>query len=204
MEQLIPQLADRITEQEYLRMEESARTKHEFRHGRMIDMAGATTDHVRIATNLSRQIGNRLEGRPCEAYGSDLRVRINESGSYYYPDVTVVCGSVEYARPDRRTTIINPKVVIEVTSPSTEADDRGDKFNDYRRIGSLQEYVLISQERVQVETFHRQPEGLWVIGPTVTELNQSVKFRSLDIEISLSEIYARVELSAVPVENRRE
>jgi len=182
-----------MTEDEYLRMEEEADTKHEFWNGSIIDRVGATVVHVEISTNLTRHLGNRLQGKPCKPYNSDLRVRLNESGHYCYPDVTVVCGPVEYARPDRRTTITNPQVVIEVTSPSTEARNIGEKFDDYRRIPSLQEYFLVSQDRARVQAFYRQSDGVWAFGPSYTELNQTVKFRSLGIEIPLTEIYAGME-----------
>jgi len=183
-----------MTEDEYLRMEEAAETKHEFWNGQIIDMAGATVVHVEISTNLIRHLGNRLQGKPCKPYNSDLRVRINESGHYCYPDVTVVCGPVEYARPDRRTTIVNPQVVIEVASPSSEARDIGEKFDDYRQVPSLQEYFLVSQDRARVQSFYRQSDGVWAFGPSYTDLKQSVKFRSLGIEIPLADIYAGVEL----------
>ena len=183
-----------MTEDEYLRMEEAAETKHEFWYGQIIDMVGATTDHVRIATRLSRHIGNRLEGTPCESLSSDLRVRINESGNYCYPDVTVVCGPIKYAHPTRRTTIVNPQVIIEVASPSTAARDRGEKFDDYREIESLREYILVSQDQLRVQTFYRQSDGVWAFGPSYSDLNQAVKFRSLGIEIPLKEIYAGIQL----------
>ena len=157
-------------------------------------MAGGTSEHAAIAMNLGIEIGTRLKGGPCKVFGSDLSVRISRSGNYCYPDLMVVCGAIEYAWPDRRTTILNPRVVIEVTSPSSEAGDRCEKFSDYRHLDSLEEYVLVSQERMQLETFHRQPDGLWVIGPTVTDPGQSAKFRSLKIEIPVSDIYAGLEL----------
>ena len=174
-------------------MEQLAETKHEYRDGQIFDMAGGTVEHAGIASNLIRHVGNRLEGKPCKAYGSDLRVRINKSGHYCYADLTIVCGPVELARPGRRTTIVNPQIVIEVTSESTETEDRSDKFTDYRRIDSLQEYILVSQHRVRVETFYRQNDGIWAIGPFFTELNQALKFRSIDVEVSLGEIYAGIE-----------
>ena len=134
-----------------------------------------------------------MEGKPCRSYNSDLRVRVNESGNYCYPDVTVVCGAVEFARPDRRTTITNPQVVIEVASPSTEAREREDKFDDYRQIESLLEYFLVSQDRIRVQSFFRQENGIWAFGPSYTQASQFVKFRPLDIEISVAEIYAGVQ-----------
>jgi Uma2 family endonuclease len=193
MEQAVPQFSGRMSEQEYLRFEEAAKTKHEYRHGRIFDMAGGTADHAAIAMNTGAAITNRLGDKPCRVYGSDLRVRINESGHYCYPDLTIACGPLDFAWPDRRTTIVNPQLVIEVTSSSTEAYDRGDKFNDYRRLPSLTEYVLVSQERRQVETFHRQDDGTWVIGPTFTQPDQVVALRVLGIELPLREIYRGIE-----------
>jgi Uma2 family endonuclease len=193
MEQPIPQTQRYMTEEQYLAMEQLAETKHEYRDGQVFDMAGGTVEHAGIAANLIRQLGNRLDGKPCKAYGSDLRVRINKSGHYCYPDLTIVCGPVELARPGRRTTIVNPQIVIEVTSESTETDDRSDKFTDYRWIDSLQEYTLVSQQRARVETFYRQNDGIWAIGPFFTELNQILKFRTIDVEVPLSEIYDGIE-----------
>jgi Uma2 family endonuclease len=193
MEQLVPQLSGRMTEQEYLRFEEAAKTKHEYRFGRIFDMAGGTADHAAIAMNIGGAITSRLGDKPCGVFSSDLRVRINESGHYCYPDLTVVCGPLDFAWPDRRTTITNPQLVIEVTSSSTEAHDRGDKFNDYRRLPSLTEYVLVSQERRQAETFYRQEDGTWVIGPTFTQPDHAVTLRTLSIEVPMREIYRGIE-----------
>jgi Uma2 family endonuclease len=196
MERLIPQLTGRVTEDEYLCMEEAAETKHEFWYGTIIDMAGATVDHVEINANLIRHLGNALQGKHCRAYGSDLRVRINESGNYCYPDLTVVCGPVEYAHPDRRTTIVNPQVIIEVASPSTQTRDLGEKFDDYRQIESLKEYFLVSQNRARVQSLYRQVDGVWAFGPSYTQRNQLIDFRSLGVQIPLADVYAGVELAA--------
>jgi Uma2 family endonuclease len=198
MEQRIPEPSPRMTEQQYLRMEEAAETKHEFWNGTIIDMAGATTAHVRICTNLIIGLGNRLDGKPCAPYGSDLRVRVKETGNYCYPDVTVICGPPEYAHPNRLTTVINPQVVLEVASPSTETRDREEKFDDYRLIPSLQEYFLVSQDRSRVQSFYRQDNGVWAFGPSYTESSQSVKFRSLGIEIPVADIYASVQFPPTP------
>jgi Uma2 family endonuclease len=194
MEPRVPQNSQRMTEQQYLRLEEAAKDKHEFRDGMIVDMAGATVPHVRIASNVLIQLGIRLQGRPCAPYGSDLRVRIDESGNYYYPDVSVICGSPEFAHPPQRTTATNPRIVIEVTSASTESDDRGRKFNDYRRLASLEEYFLISQDRPSVEAFYRQPDRVWAIGPTIVTMTAAATFRSLGIEIPLADIYGGIEM----------
>jgi Uma2 family endonuclease len=140
-------------------------------------------------------LGEKLENSSCQAVGSDVRVRINETGNYCYPDVTVICGTPIFDPPDRQMNVTNPKAVIEVTSPSSEADDHGEKVDDYRLIDSLQEYFIVSQDRIRIETYYRQSDSIWAIGPALTDLNRSVKFRSLDIEVPLSEIYAGIEFS---------
>ncbi len=187
-----------MSEEEYLRFEEAAVTKHEYRNGEIVDMAVGTYQHAQIASNLVRRLGNQIDGKACAPLGSDLRVRIYRTGSYYYPDVSIVCGSPIYDPPDTRSTISNPQVVIEVTSASTEGLDRGETFYDYMRIESLQEYVLVSQDRVRVSTFYRQADGIWAFGPSADSMDQSVAFRTLGIELPLSEIYAGVELQPVP------
>jgi Uma2 family endonuclease len=183
----------RISEADYLRMEESAKTKHEFRGGKIVDMAGGTEPHAGIASNLIFSLKGALKGKPCKAYGSDLKVRISESGDYCYPDVSVVCGGPEFHNPQSRVAVSNPRLIIEVTSPSSEADDRGDKFTGYRAIQSLEEYMLVSQQRAQVETFYRQSDGIWAIGPTVMGMDRTVQFRSLEIDISMKEIYDDIQ-----------
>jgi Uma2 family endonuclease len=204
MEQPIPQPpAGRITEDEYLRLEEAARTRHEFRGGQIVDMAGGTLEHAGIAASIITELTVRLKGKPCKAYGSDLAVRINSIGNYFYPDVSVLCDPPIYAVPDKRTAVTNPKIVFEVTSRDSEADDRGDKFTDYRWIESLEEYILVSQQRAQVETFYRQGDGIWAIGPTFAGLDASVKLRSVSIEIPLSEIYAGITFSPAQTEPKR-
>jgi Uma2 family endonuclease len=193
MEQLIPPKTSRITVEDYLRMENASETKHEFRHGRIISMAGATFEHVSIATNLTRQIGNQLVGTSCRVLGSDLRVRITGTSNYCYPDVMVVCGPPVFDDSDKKLHLLNPKIVIEVSSPSTVANDRGDKFYDYMSIDSLQEYVLVAQDRPRVDTFYRQSDGIWAIGPSADGISSSVTFRSLRISLALKEIYEGVE-----------
>ena len=169
MEQLIPELSRRMTEEEYLRFGEAAKSKHEFWHGTLIDMAGATTDHVRISSNLIRHLGDKLDGKPCAAYTSDLRGRIKETGDYVYPDVT---------------------------SPSTDLRDRVEKLDDYQRLESLVEYFLVSQDRARVQSFFRQGDGIWAFGPSNVDLSQTAVFRSLGLEIPLADIYAGIEFPA--------
>lgn len=175
-------------------MEEAAKFRHEFRKGQIIAMAGGTEEHSDIAGNLIHQFRSRFIGKPCKAHGSDLRVRVSESGEYCYPDVTVVCGSPEFHKFPSRSNLINPRLIVEVTSVSSEADDRGDKFTQYRTIESLQEYALVSSFRHQVETFYKMPDGIWAIGATITKPQDVVRFRSLEIGLTLAEIYSGVQL----------
>src|SRR5215203_5528676 len=139
----IPQPIHRHTIAEYLRAEETAVEKHEFHDGEILAMSGGSPAHSLIATNAGREIGNRLKGKPCRVYNSDLRVAVAASARFVYPDLTIVCGGLEFHPDDaKRHTVTNPRVLIEVLSPTTEAYDRGDKFAQYREIPSFQEYVL--------------------------------------------------------------
>lgn len=128
-----PQAIDRYTPQEYLRREYEAAERHQYYHGEILAMAGGSPDHSLIISNVNRQIGNRLEGKPCRVYESNLRIRIPRTTLYTYADATVICGERQFDPLDaRKQTILNPTLVVEVLSPSTEAWDRGGKFENYR------------------------------------------------------------------------
>ena len=179
----------RFTPQEYLALERMSETRNEYYNGEIFAMSGASREHNLISVNLLRDIGNQLEDRPCEAYPSDMRVSIEATGLYTYPDVSVVCGEPRFQ--DRRVDILlNPTVIVEVLSPTTEAYDRGDKFRHYRRIGSLREYVLISQNRMMVERYTRQGND-WVYSD-MTDPDQILKLESIGCQIPLNRIYARI------------
>ena len=153
-------------------------------------MAGASREHNLIVGNLLRDIGNQLEDRPCETYPSDMRVSIEATGLYTYPDVSVVCGEPRFQ--DREVdTLLNPTVIVEVLSPTTEAYDRGDKFRHYRRIDSLREFVLISQDRMMVERYTRQGND-WVLSD-MTDPDQVLKLESIGCQIPLGRIYAKIK-----------
>jgi Uma2 family endonuclease len=139
---------------EYLAFEREAETKHEYVNGQVYAMAGGSTEHARLAMRLGAQLLQALAGRPCEVFGSDLRVRILATGRSTYPDVTVICGRIDRA-PDDEHAATNPMLIAEVLSDGTEGYDRGDKWRDYRRIASLQVYVLVSQAEPQVEVYRR-------------------------------------------------
>ena len=190
----------RYTVEEYLAIDDAAEGRYEYRDGEIIAMAGAGYQHIRISGNLIRHLGNRLAGSPCEALSSDLRVRAVRNRRYCYPDVTVVCGEPQFDPPDRQVTLVNPQVVFEVLSPSTELSERGEKFTRYRQADSLQEYLLVAQDRPRVEPFYRQPEGGGMIGQVVDGLDGVVRLRSLNVELSLSDIYERVTFPPLPPE----
>jgi Uma2 family endonuclease len=178
---------------EYLRLEEKAVDRHEFHDGEILAMSGGSYSHSCIVSNLNRFLGNRLEGKPCRPLDSNMRVRIPRLAKYFYPDTSVVCGRPEFDIDDpKKTTIVNPRVVIEVLSDSTESYDRGEKFDLYRELESLEEYVLVSQRQPLVETFIRQTDGAWLFNPW-KGIEASVLLRALQISVPLAEVYAGVE-----------
>lgn len=177
--------APRTTHAEYLEQERRSPTKHEFVDGLVIAMAGGSPEHARLAGSVMRLLGNAVQDRPCAVFSSDLRVRITETNRSTYPDLTVVCGHRELA-PDDDDAIVNPIVLVEVLSDSTEADDRGEKFAPYRRLASLREYVLVAQKSRRVEVYRRDDER-WVLtehGP-----GSSFELASIGASIEVDEVY---------------
>jgi len=151
-----------VSPEDYLATEATSPIKHEYRNGDIYAMAGGTDAHITIALNLWAFLRGHLRGQGCRAYALDMKARIEVLNCYYYPDVMVTCDDRDLASS---TVKHHPCLIVEVLSDSTEAFDRGDKFTDYRHLESLQEYVLISQSRQQVEVFRRNAEGLWVLHP---------------------------------------
>jgi Uma2 family endonuclease len=177
------------TIEEYLRLERVATDKHEYRDGEIVAMSGGTDDHSLIIANTVGEIRNRLKGKSCRVYESNLRLTIPRAGRYLYPDATIFCKKPALdPKDDHHETVLDPRVVIEVLSPSTAAYDRGEKFDIYRMVESIQEYVLISTTEARVETFYRQPDGAWVFG-TAAGLKASIKLRAVELEVPFEEIY---------------
>jgi Uma2 family endonuclease len=179
-----------ISPEEYLERERRAETKSQYLNGQMLGMPGASRAHNLIVTNLVRELGNRLRGEPCEVYPSDMRVRVVDTGLYTYPDVSIVCGEprLEDAHGD---TLLNPTVLIEVLSPTTERDDRGWKGDHYRRIPSLQEYLLVSQDVARAQCYRRRSEREWLL-TEVEGLEESVELASAGCRLELRDVYERV------------
>jgi Uma2 family endonuclease len=192
MEQAILR-SGRYTLQEYFDLEAGSEERFEFRNGEVLGMSGGSVNHSLIAANVAREIGNRTKGTSCRVHESGLRVRIARRTLYSHPDVTIVCGETELDPDDERgETVINPKLVVEVLSPSTELYDRTKKFARYREIESFQEYVLVSQTDAFVETFFRHPDGVWRMIPTLG-IDKTIALDSLGVALPLTEIYAGVK-----------
>jgi Uma2 family endonuclease len=188
----------RCTLAEYLEFEESAPTKHEFHNGEILAMSGGSPEHALIIANALRAIGNRLGDKPCRVYSSDLRIAIGPDADVQYPDGSVICGPLEFHPADpKRRLVTNPRVIVEVLSPTTEGYDRGEKFRLYRQLPSFEEYVLISQMTPLIEIYLRQPDGRFLIASTQIGLEANAMISSLQIQLALSEVYAGVTFPEV-------
>lgn len=180
----------RMTEGEYVAFERASESKHEFVNGEAWAMAGGTPEHSLIASNIGGALWGRLRGRPCKAYQSDLSVHSPETGLYAYPDVTVVCGPPRIHPKDDRS-VLNPRIVFEVLSESSEAFDRGAKFSHYRSIPDLAEYVLVAQDCRRVDHFRRLESGQWLL--TSYGAGDDVDLPSVDLSLPVAEIYEGLE-----------
>ena len=180
----------RISPQEYLIRERQASVKSEFYQGEIFAMGGGSANHSLIAANFVRETGNALKDKPCTVFNSDLRVQVQSTGLYTYPDATIVCGELKFA-DGQHDTLLNPTVIVEVLSDSTEKYDRGRKSNHYRQIASLKELILISQDRPNVERFTRQPNGEWLFHEQ-SDLSAQFELKSLSISVAIAEIYRSV------------
>ncbi|MDQ6704328.1 MAG: Uma2 family endonuclease [Acidobacteriota bacterium] len=182
--------APRITPEQYLEAERSAEFKHEYYQGRIFAMSGGTHPHGVIICNFAGEMRQALKSRPCLVSTTDVRVRVSETGLYTYPDILVICGDPADA-DDRKDTILNPTVIVEVLSRSTEAHDRGFKFAQYWKLDSLKAYILVSQDEARVEIFERRSKEQWIL-TEYAGMESACRIESIDCEIELSEIYDKV------------
>jgi len=180
----------RLTPQEYLAIERNAHHKSEYFDGAMFAMAGAKRWHNLIAGNVAKRLGLQLDDRKCEVYASDMRVKVSSTGLYTYPDIVVVCDNPLFEDPEQDT-LVNPTVLIEVLSKSTEGYDRGKKFEHYRTLQSLAEYLLIDQQKPHIEHFVRQKDNQWLLSET-NDLNAVIELPAIQCELSLAEVYRKV------------
>ncbi len=181
----------RYTAEEYLAIDRASETKHEFIDGEMLAMSGASLNHGVITGNMVGELRTLLRGKLCRIVPNDLRVHSPATNSYTYPDVVVVCGTPQLTDA-KQDTLLNPTLLIEVLSPSTELYDRGVKFNKYQQISTLQEYVLVSQDQPLIEVFTHQKGNLWLYA-RYAGLEAEVKLSSVNGSLLASEIYMNVE-----------
>jgi Uma2 family endonuclease len=183
---------NKISIEEYLQMEKESPVKHEYYKGEVFAMAGAGARHNLIFSNLFIAIGKKLGGKPCRPYGSDMRVHIPENTLFTYPDISIFCGDIINS-PEDEDTIINPIVIIEILSPSTKDYDRGDKFQLYRQIPSLKDYMLVDAAAIHVEVFSLNERSHWEL-TEYNQLAQTISINSISLAIEMADVYEATKL----------
>ncbi|MDQ3264785.1 MAG: Uma2 family endonuclease [Myxococcota bacterium] len=181
----------RYTLADYLSIESASNTKHEFFQGEVFAMGGGPPEHAALSAAIMVSLGAQLQGKPCRVYTSDLRVRVQSTSLLTYPDVTVVCGKPQLD-PEDRLAVVNPTVLVEVLSDSSEAYDRTEKFESYRQLPSLREYVLVSHREPLLEVHHQGEDGAWT--SSQIRAPERIRLSSLDCELDVAAIYRGIEL----------
>jgi Uma2 family endonuclease len=179
-----------MTVEEYLAFEETSPIKHEYFAGRIVALAGGNEAHAIISSNINALLNTQLRERPCTVYTSDMKVRAEQPRKYLYPDISVVCGQPRYEDTKRRV-LLNPTIIVEVLSASTERFDRGVKFQWYRSIASVQEYLLVSQDARYIDHYQRQSDNLWSLSSAGIE-DETLYLPSINGTLRLDDIYAKV------------
>jgi Uma2 family endonuclease len=188
-----------ITAADYLALERQAEIKSEYLNGCIYAMSGASHEHNTIVFNLARRIGNQLDGKPCRGYVNDMRVKVSPTGLYTYPDVVVVCNEPRF-EDKQLDTLLNPQVIIEVLSESTEKYDRGAKFAHYQKLDSLTDYLLVAQNQPCIEHFQRQADGAWRYS-TAQGLEAEIDIQNIGCVLRLAEVYERVMFPESPTDH---
>ena len=178
-----------MTPEEYLKFERASEEKHEYFAGEIFDFPRSNQNHVLIMGNTAAAFHSQLSSRPCDAFMSRMRIKIRPTGLYTYPDICIVCGESEL-EDLYDDTLLNPIVIIEILSPATEAYDRGKKFQQYRLIETLRDYLLIAQDNVRIEHFSLR-DGEWIFSDANT-LDGSITLPSIDCTLSLSDVYEKI------------
>lgn len=182
----------RMTEEEYLAFENASETKHELIDGYIYDMAGGSENHSLISANIVTSLNIQLRKKPCKVHGSDLRVKAKGKASFFYPDITVVCGESKFT-DSSIPSLLNPILVIEVLSPSTEKMDRGIKATTYRDMPSVKAYVFVNQSIAHLEVHMRMPNGHWEL-IDYKGLGAVVDLSVIECTLALEDVYDKVEL----------
>jgi Uma2 family endonuclease len=180
-----------LTPGEYLTFERQSDVKHEYFRGEVFAMSGASQKHVTIFMNMSHLLVGQLKGRSCRTFGADMRVKVSPTGLFTYPDLVVVCGRPRFEDKELDT-LLNPSVIIEILSKSTEAYDRGEKFAQYRTLDTLTDYLLVSQDKPRIERYVRQADGGWLLTES-SGLDAVMPIASIQCQLPLAEVYDRVE-----------
>ncbi len=183
--------------EQYLTLERQSQEKHEYFQGQIYLMAGGSPNHSLIANNISWHFNNALVQKPCRVYNSDLEVYVKSKDLATYPDVSVVCGPLEYAKEDRNL-VTNPLVIVEVLSPSTASYDQTTKFNLYKGLDSFEDYILADSRSMNVIYFHKLGPNQWV-QQIYTQPQEIIAVQSLSIELTLAQIYTKVEFDPEPI-----
>ncbi len=183
----------KMSPKEFLDFERSANERHEYRDGVIVAMSGARRKHNTVSTNMSGLFWQHLKGKECENYSNEMRVWVPKTRLYTYPDIVVVCGEPEFL-DDEFDTLLNPVLIVEILSESTESYDRGEKFQSYRSIPTLKEYLLVAQYRPHLEKYVKHGDGFWMLSEAVG-IDSSIALDSIELTLALSEIYDKVKFS---------
>ncbi len=178
--------------EEYLEMENASIEKHEYYKGEIFAMSGAKLQHNIITRNFYLALGLKLKGRPCQPFGSDLRIHVEKNTLFTYPDISVICGEVETLNNDEYNAL-NPSVIVEVLSPSAKNYDRGDKFNLYRGIPALKEYILVDSQSISIEAFSINSHGNWEL-KEYKDIDETLNIETIQVSLALKEIYEGSDL----------
>jgi Uma2 family endonuclease len=184
----------KISIEEYLEMENASLEKHEYYKGEVFAMSGAKLPHVKITGNFFNALANKLKGKKCQPFNSDLRIHIPTNTLFTYPDISIICGEVITLNNDEYN-VLNPSVIIEVLSPKTKNYDRGEKFKLYRDIETLKEYILVDSQSVHIETFRLNENKRWEL-EEYNDVNNYLEIKAINESILISELYEGVKLTA--------
>src|SRR5256714_13232041 len=185
----------RYTLEEYLELERTSEERFEFWNGEVFCMSGASAEHERILRNMLVYLTLKIGGRGCEAFTSNIRIKVPSAPPYRYADLSALCGDAQFEEIGGVDALVNPQLIVEVLSPSTEAYDRGDKFTHYKSIPTLSEYLLVAQHRPHVTHLYKQADGTWIYAEA-NDLAATLELASLDCDLPLNEIYRGVSFDA--------
>ncbi len=203
----LPRTHELYAPAEYLALERAAEERHEYLDGEIYAMAGESPEHGAICTNIGGQLYNQLKGRDCQTFSKDMKVRSGPAprpgrtpkGLYSYPDLVVVCGALKF-HDERRDVLLNPTVIIEVLSPTTEAFDRGEKWARYQTwLPELADYLLVAQTRPHIDHYHRRTSGEWIY-TLVQPLAAGLRLDSIGCDLRLADVYDRVQFPPEPID----